>query len=71
MKIGIVLILYLMVMAAEAQFSTKFNPYSVLQVSQTATNSEIEAQYKKLRSRNKRSRAKKQMIRKAYDQILF
>lgn len=47
------------------------NPYSILQVSQAASLEEVESQYKKLRSRNRRSRAKKAMIRRAYDQILF
>ena len=71
MKIGIILIISMAAIATYTLPSSKFSPYVILQVSQTATTAEIDAQYKRLRARNKRSRAKKQIIRKAYDQILF
>ena len=71
MKIGIILIISGFALAIYTLPSGKFSPYAILQVSQTATTAEIDTQYKRLRARNKRSRAKKQIIRKAYDQILF
>jgi hypothetical protein len=45
--------------------------YSILNVKATATNAEVEAQYKRLRSKYRRNRVKKSMLRQAYDQILF
>jgi len=50
---------------------SSLSPYAVLGISRTATDSEIDAQYRKLRSRNRRSRTKKNMVRTAYDQIMM
>lgn len=47
------------------------SPYAILGLSRTATDSEVEAQYLKLRSRNRKSRAKKNLVRSAYDQIMM
>ena len=50
---------------------TTSQAYSILNLRPTATNAEVEAQYKKLRSKYRRNRIKKSMVRQAYDQILF
>lgn len=50
---------------------TTSQAYSILNLKPTATNAEIESQYKKLRSKHRRNRIKKSMVRQAYDQILF
>ena len=47
------------------------SPYKVLGISETASMDEIDRQYKKLRSRNRRSRSKKHMMKQAYNRILF
>ena len=49
---------------------TAMSPYSILGVSRTATDKQIEAQYRKMRSKHRRSRLKKNMVRQAYDQIM-
>lgn len=45
--------------------------YAILNLKESATNAEVEAQYKRLRSKHRRNRVKKSMVRQAYDQILF
>lgn len=47
------------------------SPYSVLHISETASLEEIEDQYKRLRSKHRRSRSKKHMLKQAYNKILF
>ena len=46
------------------------SPYSILGIERTATDAEVQAQYRKMRSRNRRSRFKKNMMKGAYDQIM-
>lgn len=50
---------------------TCLSPYRVLQVPETASMNQIDKQYRKMRSRNRRSRSRKLMIKQAYNQILF
>jgi hypothetical protein len=71
MRIVRIIISILCVIIISARESPALNPYSILKIGETATNSEIERQYKMLRSKNRRSHTKKAMIRKAYDQIMF
>ena len=46
------------------------SPYSILGIERTATDAEVQAQYRKMRSKNRRSRFKKNMMKEAYDQIM-
>jgi hypothetical protein len=47
------------------------SPYRILQVTEDVSNRELDQQYRRLRSKHRRNRAKKNMIKKAYDKILF
>lgn len=63
-----VVLIWLTVIAYQKSTS---QAYSILNLRETASNAEVEAQYKRLRSKYRRNRIKKSMVRQAYDQILF
>lgn len=67
----LVLVIFVTMLSDQIAPITALSPYAVLGISRTATDSEIDAQYRKLRSRNRRSRAKKNLARTAYDQIMM
>ena len=63
-------LVFLVLFMGEQIMVNALNPYSILGVSKTATDSEIESKYKRMRSRSRGSRVKKNMVRQAYDQIM-
>jgi predicted Co/Zn/Cd cation transporter (cation efflux family) len=70
MRIRVLLTLLICLLVITLQKTTS-QAYSILNLKPTATNAQVEAQYKKLRSKYRRNRIKKSMVRQAYDQILF
>ena len=67
----LVLVIFVTMISDQIKPIAALSPYAVLGIGRTATDSEIDAQYRKLRSRNRRSRVKKNMVRSAYDQIMM
>ena len=70
LKNVIVLVIFVIMLSDHVTPITALSPYAVLGLSKTATDVEVDAKYRKLRSRNRRSRTKKNMVRSAYDQIM-
>ncbi len=64
------LIFYLLILNNQFVGVNSLNSYSVLGLSQIASDDEVERQYKKLRGKYRNSRAKKNRIKRAYDNIV-
>jgi|JI6StandDraft_1071083.scaffolds.fasta_scaffold1128001_2 preprotein translocase subunit Sec63 len=65
------LLFWLAVLCQVIQPVISISPYNILGVSRTATDSEVEAQYRRLRSKHRRNRARKNMAKQAYSQIMM
>ena len=66
LRILLTLLLFLFFLADQVE---AISPYNILGLKRTASDDEVEDKYKRLRSKHRRNKVRKNMVTQAYNQI--